>query len=212
MGNGADLHVVTLDSFCLDLKEATTSDYQGCVSATACSVPATAPSTCNWGVIGKSAHPINCVDWAQATAYCAWAGKALPTEAQWEYAARHGTDDWQYPLAGGTAPTVSPDPPNTCWCQPSSGTCPEASLPVDSYGLYDMAGNVMEWVQDGYTTPLAAATNPCINCSPGASTDRVTRGGTWYGCQAVYVMGYTRSHYTDSTRSHALGFRCAAKP
>ncbi len=113
MGTGVDggsanekpEYTVDLGSFYLEKTEVTVTAYQKCVEAKVCSVPhphpdmgESADSQCNYGVAGKEMHPVNCVDWMQADLFCRWNLKALPTEEQWEYAAR-GTTKSEYPLA-----------------------------------------------------------------------------------------------------------------
>ena len=137
-------HQVHIGTFEIDATEVTVLEYGGCVvDFGACSQPSTSLSGCNWGQ-GKPDHPVNCVDWFQAKAYCEWAGKRLCTEAEWEKAAR-GLDGRVYPW-GNEEPAcehaVIPE------CSDSSqpvGTKPAGASP---YGLLDMAGNVREWVQD----------------------------------------------------------------
>jgi len=95
------VHEVEVARFCLDLTEVTVSDYAGCVSSGKC-MPANTGGSCNAGVAGRENHPINCVDWNQADAYCQAQGLRLPTEEEWEYAAKGGDEDRRYPW--GAAP------------------------------------------------------------------------------------------------------------
>src|SRR5574338_706593 len=101
----------------------------------------------NWGVAGKEKHPINGVNWYQAKKYCEWKGKRLPTEAEWELAAR-GDDGRMFPW-GNDTPTCNHVVSDSCG---TSGTGPVGSKPLgDSpYGLHDMGGNVLEWCSDYY--------------------------------------------------------------
>ncbi len=107
--NSTPVHTVTLTSYCMDVTEVTVAAYATCPSST-CTAPATG-SYCNWMVTGRDNHPINCVTWDQARAYCQWVhggGGDLPTEAQWEYAAAGGSMDWEYPWGN--------DAPHDQWC------------------------------------------------------------------------------------------------
>ncbi|HEX8114539.1 MAG TPA: formylglycine-generating enzyme family protein, partial [Kofleriaceae bacterium] len=231
-------HDVTLSAYCIDRTEVTVKAYAACVQAKGCTA---APLTVQWS--GGSAqdvqrysrfcnredrpdHPINCVDWNQAAAYCTWADKRLPSEAEWEYAAR-GTDGRVYPWGNETpsATRLNACGPecvamakrelnadwrpmydtNDAW----ESTAPVGRFPAGAspFGALDMAGNVWEWTADWYGTYKAtAATNP-----RGAEmgTERVIRGGGWYNLVAAVVGAAYRYRYEPSHRRHGVGFRCA---
>jgi len=165
---------------------------------------------CNAHRLGLGNHPVNCVNWYQADAYCRSVGKRLPTEAEWEYAARGGSRQLDFPWG--------PEPPDgrACWKRDSGmlGTCPVGSFAPGAYGLLDMAGNVWEWVHDWhapYTT--LAEDNPR---GPMAGTTRVFRGGSWldsYSRDFGYriLSGSMRFDAPPSERLANLGFRCVAK-
>jgi len=160
------IHEVAVAEFRMDLTEVTVAAYRACVDAKKCSAPDTFHAACNWGRAGQDRHPVNCVTWDQAREFCNWAGKSLPTEAQWEYAAR-GTDGRTYPW-GNDEPTN-----RACWLRREwRGTCEVGSFsPGDSpFGVKDMAGNVFEWTESHYSE----------NYSKPRDVDaRVIRGGTW---------------------------------
>jgi formylglycine-generating enzyme required for sulfatase activity len=173
-------------------------------------------------------HPINCVDWKQADTYCRWARKRLPTEAEWEYAAR-GTDGRVYPW-GNELPTeqrlnacgpecvaMAKRVLNQDWTQvqmyrTSDGwetTAPVGSFPsgASPFGALDMAGNVWEWTADWYGDySKAQETNP-----HGAKTGtfRVVRGGGWTNFGAGLVGAADRVGLVASNRFYNVGFRCA---
>jgi formylglycine-generating enzyme required for sulfatase activity len=180
-----------LDAFAIDRHEVTVAQYRRCVQAGACREPGGSPA-CNWTRADRSRHPVNCVDWNQARAYCAWAGKRLPSEAEWEKAAR-GARARAYPWG---------DAPPDCARAAMSG-CTRHTAPVGSrsprgdspYGLWDMAGNVWEWVSDSHGSgPQGRA--------------RVCRGGSWQD-DADELRATSRDHAAPTYRHVDLGFRCA---
>jgi formylglycine-generating enzyme required for sulfatase activity len=199
------VHQVTLSAFCIDKTEVTVAAYRACVQAGKCRSPADNQSACTWGGSGTDQHPINCVDWNQANTFCAWAGGRLPTEAEWEYAAR-GSDGRKYPW-GNRAP--SPIRLNM------SGTADgwERTAPVGSYpkgaspfGVLDMAGNVWEWTADKYYDEYSPEpeTNPQ---NPGDdSSSRVARGGSWSSVDPAEVRAASRKEFQPDAK---LGVRCA---
>ena len=230
-------HAVTLSAYCIDRTEVTVAAYAACVAAGACSAPA---MTVNWSSYSgnelkrfnqacngtdRPSHPINCVDWVQAAAYCAWKGGRLPTEAEWEYAAR-GSDDRIHPW--GSAPP-SARRLNACGAEclaaASRDGTPRKALyddddgwpttaPVGSYpegaspfGVLDMAGNVWEWTADWYGPyPEAAQTDP-LGAATG--TSRVSRGGSWTSGGAETARATDRDWLDPEIREATLGFRCA---
>ena len=195
------VHRVELDGFCMDVTEVTVEAYAQCVSAGSCTKPDTGEG-CNWGQSGKGNHPINCVDWYQAEAYCTWVGKRLPTEQEWEYGARGGSRQLEYPW-GSEAPGS-----RACWNR-SDGTCPVGSYPSgDSpFGLHDMAGNVWEWVQDWYGPYPTSVSKNYAGHSSGLF--RVIRGGGWGNNDPSLLRGSRRYLLTPDDRGYALGIRCA---
>jgi len=201
-------HPVTLSTYCMDTTEVTVAAYRSCVDAGICSA-AGVGTNCNWMMTGREAHPIVCVTWDQARSLCQWRGGDLPTEAQWEYAAR-GTDGRRYPWGNG-------DPGSRlCGNGSQSSTCPVGSYPGDTspFGLVDMAGNAWEWTLDWYgaysVTPGTVPTNPT---GPSNGPYRVYRGGAWYlnVTPDDQFRAASRSSHEPSIRL-AVGFRCAWMP
>lgn len=204
--NSVPVHEVRLSSFCLDVTEVTTAAYRACPAGT-CSVPG-AGAGCNWAISGNEGHPINCVDWNQATAYCAWRGGSLPTEAQWEYAAL-GPGGALYPWGND-----SPQSRSCCSVvNVRGGTCPSRSFPSGntSTGLVDMIGSVWEWMGDWYG-PYTAASIVVDPAGPATGTTRTTRGGCWADQSADWLRSTWRRNVPPSGRYATHGFRCARAP
>jgi len=175
---------------------------------------------------GREKHPVVHVSWDDAMAYCKWAGKRLPTEAEWEFAARGGLDGARFVWGNEF------NPGGKWMANTWQGKFPEANsgedgykntAPVGSYqpngfGLFDMAGNVWEWCSDWYL-PEYYARSPKENPQgPDTSFDpdepgimkRVTRGGSWM-CADNYCRGYrpaTRMKVAPDTEFQNTGFRC----
>ena len=201
-------HSVTLDAFWMDRTEVTNAQYKKCVQAGVCKASEYLDS---WDTNGDN-QPVVGVSWYDAKAYCQWTGAALPTEAQWERAAR-GTDGRIYPWG---------DQPATCeyavMAEGGQEGCgkkpawPVGSKPkgISLYGALDMAGNVSEWVEDWYQEHAyspAAQTNPT---GPMTGTLKVLRGGSWYCTDAACVRAADRDGATPETRNTGMGFRCVA--
>jgi iron(II)-dependent oxidoreductase len=206
-------HEVTLSAYYIDRYEVTVRDYKACVDAGVCTVP-TGDSNCNWNLSGRDFHPINCVTWEQANTYCQWAGKRLPTEAEWEKAAR-GTDGRLYPW--GNSP--EPDCKNTAFagrvdCSPDTfltsivGSRPLGDSP---YNVKDMAGNVREWVNDWYS-PTYYSESPSVDPQgPVTGNKHFNRGNGIVDVEPWNARVSRRSWGYSSQETIVLeaGFRCA---
>lgn len=170
-------------------------------------------------IAGKEHHPVVQVSWTDAQAYCEWAGKRLPTEAEWEYAARGGTEGAPFVWGAEFAPNGRAMANTWQGNFPAAGpvtdgfaeTAPVGRYAPNGYGLYDMAGNVWEWVADWYD-PAYYAHSPAENPSgPARGVNKVMRGGSWM-CADNYCRGYRVSHRNSATPDSGLtntGFRCA---
>jgi sulfatase modifying factor 1 len=216
-------HFVTLSPVFVDRYEVTVQAYAACVQSGACSLPQPGDPHCNWGVPGRQDHPINCVTWEQAGAVCQAQGKRLPTEAEWELAARGACK----------TSTCKQDAPRWPWGNLPVASCAMAALfgkvkpgcdldatfPVgarpgdhSAWGLYDLAGNVREWVQDGYdptfyATPQASGLDPKRE---GSGLAKVLRGGSIAGGAAEARTSVRAS--LSGGGSPWVGVRCVKTP
>jgi len=154
----------------------------------------------------KDDHPIVRVTWDEAKVYCEWAGGRLPTEAEWEYAARGGKDGLKYPW-GNEITSENANYGGSKW----KGTSPVRSYPANAWGLYDMAGNVWEWVADWYGEKYYAtlpSDKPAEDPrGPQSGEVRVLRGGS-FGDVSRILRASLRNWYAPGNRSDVIGFRC----
>jgi formylglycine-generating enzyme required for sulfatase activity len=196
-------HEVFLDAFYIDKYEVTNGRYLAFVKATDHRVPQNPknPTRNLWqgAEISESLvdRPVVNVDWTDAEAYCRWAGKRLPTEAEWEKAAK-GNHDWRFPW-GNVEPTAKHLNFNQQWIGEKT------LMPVGSYE----AGNVWEWVNDWYD-PRYYEKSPAKNPKgPETGTKRVLRGSGWQN-ETPTVRIFTRVESDPTVRNESTGFRCAA--
>jgi formylglycine-generating enzyme required for sulfatase activity len=211
-------HTVILDPFRIDQTEVTNRMYRQCVNAGACPAPARSMEFDDPNMID---HPVVWVDWQAAATYCTWAGRRLPTEAEWEKAAR-GTDGrtfpWgSFPIAGHLVNFADRNLDED-WADPSIDDGHEYSAPVGSYpagaspyGALDMAGNVWEWVNDWFDPAYyldSVTNNPDGPFSSPTGTHSV-RGGSFLS-NARNLRAAYRYGYSPNTAAADLGFRCAS--
>lgn len=202
-------HQVELPTFWIDRYEVTLERFEACFFADAC----TMPGYCHWGhsIYGEIPEiPINCVSWQQAVDLCAFEGKRLPTEAEWEKAAR-GPDGRLYPWG---------DEPPTCEHAISSfcdgpaqveigGTAPAG---VSYYGAFDMAGNLREWVNDRYGADYYGVSPSFDPPGPAAGGTRVVRGGNNFAGAQELRASNREFLGPDDWNGRQVGFRCAKSP
>ena len=210
----APVHEVRVPTFQLSATEVTVAQYRSCVEAGACTEPsaATTKPNCNWGRDDHEDHPINCVDWHQALAFARWAGARLPSESEWEYAARAGTTT---PFSSGRCLTT--EQANFNGKYPVDG-CPEGiyraqttpvrSFPANPWGLHDMHGNVWEWVMDSWKSYTETPVDGSPRISRSIYVLRVYRGGGWYSV-AESCRSAKRGKRDRDYRHYGLGFRLA---
>ena len=198
------VHEVSLKGFWMDQSEVTNAMYAKCVEAGACSPPF---STGNYANDAYADHPVVYVDWTKAQAYCEWAGVGLPTEAEWEYAARDGLEGATYPW-GDETPVCEVGVENGASFTNCSdrGTRPVGSYAPNGYGLYDMAGNVWEWVSSEYKAYPYDAGDGREDLTTNVS--RGLRGGSW-SSNENYLRVADRVRFTPSNANDDIGFRCS---
>ena len=197
------MHAVSLDAFRIDATEVTQAQYVECVLAGACLAP-----TCDWDPCGARAnHPVVCVNREDALSYCKHEGKRLPTEAEWEKAAR-GEAGLKFPWGNDPADCAHA---NLAGCV--GGTEPVGSHPsgASPYGALDMAGNVVEWVSDIYD-PTYYGVSPAPDPQGPAATatygSYVGRGGGW-NSTAIWHRASARDDYEGTYFKKTFGLRCA---
>lgn len=204
--NQAPAHSVRLSAYWIDQYEVTVSQYTACVAAGACTPPWAFNSESHPDYYEGEAfqqYPIQAITWRQAAAYCAWVGGRLPTEAEWEKAAR-GTDQRMYPW-GDDAPDCTKA--NFDRCQIDPAQVGSYSAGVSPYGLYDMAGNVWEWTADYYDSEAYAANAERNPQGPASGTHRVIRGGSWSTADITQQTTY-RYPSDPSSAWNSVGIRC----
>ncbi|HEX8423866.1 MAG TPA: formylglycine-generating enzyme family protein [Pyrinomonadaceae bacterium] len=249
MGSDAEMpdespaHQVSVNSFWMDRDEVTVGEFARFVEATGYTTEAEQfgwsgvfdiesgewrrSDGANWrrpegpeAAAAATDEPVTQVSYADASAYALWAGKRLPTEAEWEYAARGGLQGKRYAWGDELRPQGGPA---ANWWQgkfPERNTgedgfaarAPVGSFAPNNYGLRDVGGNVWEWCADWYAAGYYAAHAPKENPrGPDAGTERVIRGGSWM-CSENYCTNYrvaARGHTAPDSGLNNLGFRCA---
>ncbi|MCB0197179.1 MAG: SUMF1/EgtB/PvdO family nonheme iron enzyme [Anaerolineae bacterium] len=216
-------HNVKLDTFYIDQYEVTNVQYSICVDDNVCEPPGNTASFTRDRYYNNSEfadYPVIYVDWKQAKTYCEWRGARLPTEAEWEKAAR-GTEgmlySWGNTFDGGLTnfcdSNCDQSFSNKDYDDGYADTAPVGSYPegVSSYGVYDVAGNVWEWVADWYDSNYYSNSPDSNPLGPTSGNERVVRGGGW----SEFGNDVRTSHRfwkNPSESGNDIGFRCARSP
>lgn len=204
-------HEVEVDDFWIDRFEVTNLQYRAFMRATAHRSPLnfrnrTYPP-------GTADHPVTYVTWHDASAYCQWAGKRLPTDAEWEKAAR-GPENFDYPWGRDFELHRSNNPQRWGALKQPGSTTPVGAFEAgkSGYGLYDMSGNVWEWTASWYRA-YPGNQRPTENYG---EIYKTLKGGSWWDC-SFYACGisapsYNRGFFLRNSKNKSLGFRCAKNP
>ena len=240
MGFEGPVHTVSVAAFYMDTHEVTAAEFAEFVRATGYQTEAercgwagvfdtkkaawTKGNGANWQhpdgpkTLPKPSEPVTQVSFADAQAYAKWAKKRLPTEAEWEWAARGGLQNKQFPWGDDLSPGGKQQanwwqgsfPDNNTKADGFLGRAPARSFAPNGYGLFDMAGNVWEWCADWFDESYYERSPQANPHGPDRGTERVIRGGSWM-CSLNYCKGFrvaARSHSTPDTGLNNLGFRC----
>jgi formylglycine-generating enzyme required for sulfatase activity len=213
-------HPVFLDAYWIDQTEVTNAQYRHCVDAGACEPPAVCdPGHPAFDDLSKADHPVVCVDWSDAQDYCEWAGARLPTEAEWEKAAR-GTVGLVYPWGESfecSRANLDDETQHDDNLVPGGSDCDGyvMTAPVGSfltggspYGALDMVGNVWEWVADWYGRDYYERSPQPNPQGPVAGEVRSLRGGSWVVSRPNWARSAHRSWLGPEERDRDVGFRC----
>ena len=159
-------------------------------------------------------HPIVSVTWQEAKTFCEWAGGRLPTEAEWEYAARGGTPGWKYPWGVTLSRENANYGKEECcggWAEDADTykyTAPVKSFGPTKHGLYDMAGNVMEWCSDWYDEKYYSSSPAVDPQGPTSGKSHVLRGGDWNNPPDALRTSFRMPRSEPGKRADNVGFRC----
>jgi formylglycine-generating enzyme required for sulfatase activity len=197
-------HRVVLDAFWIDRFEVTNQQYAEYLRATGAQAPLFWNKSERFHSGEKfPRHPVVGISWFEAKAFCEWKGKRLPTEAEWEKAARGGREGLAYPWGN------VPDRARANF--EGQGTLPVGSFPPNDYGLFDMSGNVWEWVSDWFDAEYYRKSPEVNPTGPDSGREKVVRGGSYVDGSGPLRVAH-RHWYPPQSRYKWVGVRCAKTP
>ncbi len=202
--------VIDMSAFYIDRFAVSQGQYRRCVEAGKCSAPE-AEKGCNWTQQERETHPVNCVSWFQADEYCKWAGKRLPTEAQWEKAAvgpKPRTFPWGKKLPNCKLANYYHDVKKKKYCHGVTVPVDRYEAGQSPYGAVQMSGNVYQWVKDWYDKGYYRVSEARDPMGPHGGKYRVVRGGSWFSPVAD-LRATMRGPLPPVMKLNYLGFRCA---